>query len=385
MANEDSLKLQYIGEPLCIPIPWLFDAKRVMRPPTRIEVRIGDFAQPDENAQSYSGSLDFKVFSVEDCLIVDFAAKDSPVVILKSANGEMHELAKTSSMTFIIPPRTRLLTSIIFADTIPPEERVIEITTAEPSILKAYYSDREHGAKYSTIDVFNRLFHNTRLEILKPIFRKYIVPGLTVADIGSGSSIFTAVDIPNDVRFVALDLDFPTLREASMRRSDITWVSAAATSVPLKASSLDVIYAGEIIEHVPNPVETLSHWATLLMPHGILILTTPNGSRLSNLLSAYPRPCNPEHISEMPYDELMESLKRAGFSVLYVRGIYIEIFLSYWKRLKNDVLAFRMRWKIMTPVFWFLMRLGRLFPRYAFNLVIVARKIADIDARSFIR
>jgi hypothetical protein len=33
-----------------------------------------------------------------------------------------------------------------------------------------------------------------------------------------------------------------------------------------------------------------------------------------------------------------------------------------------------MRWRIMWPVFWFLMHLGRLLPRYAFNLTVVARK-----------
>ena len=382
--TKNIMQIIYEGKPLSLPLSDLFVKNLPTSQGYTLEIRIDDLArQSPKERTRYVGQTHIKQISDEDSFYIDLAGSDGLDLFIESPDGSHQKFVKIISKSFIALPRTRISISLLHPDGVLLDERFIDIMMTDPALLKNYYSDKEHRKKYTTIDVFNHLFHQTRLEILRPIFRQYIKPGSIVADIGSGSSIFLAMDHPSPIRLIALDLDFPMLKEMGRRpvkgpahdgHDEIAWVSASAMDVPLRESSLDAVYAGEIIEHVTNPDVTLAHWSALLKPGGILILTTPNRDRLSNRLSTYDRPCNPEHISEMGYDELLITLNRTDFEILRVRGIYIELFLSYWKKLKSDLLAFRMRWRVMWPLFWFLMHLGRLFPRCAFNLTIVARK-----------
>lgn len=52
--------------------------------------------------------------------------------------------------------------------------------------------------------------------------------------------------------------------------------------VPL--SSIDVIVAGDILEHLPNPGELLARLRAIADPDTVLVLTTPNGVGLPQLL-----------------------------------------------------------------------------------------------------
>ncbi len=375
LVREKILRATCEGGSVRIPLSRVFKKLSTLSDACVVEVRVkDDTSQSPEELTRYTGRLSISQIGEKDILHIDLAAPGGPHVFLESPQSEKRRFKTGLSKPFRVPPRTKVSVSLRGPDNVLLGERTVEISTTDPALLKAYYEEKGHRVKYTTMDVFNRLFHQTRLEILRPIFRKYIRPGSTVADIGSGQSIFLAMDRIPSIRLIAVDIDLPMLQEMARRHGEIMWVSAAATQVPIKQGTLDVIYAGEIIEHVADPEKMLDCWSKLLKPEGILILTTPNRNTLSNLLSTYDRPCNPEHISEMTYSELMAALRNSGFELLRVRGIYIEIFLSYWRRLKNDFLAFRMRWKIMWPVFWFLMHLGRLVPRYAFNLTIVARK-----------
>jgi len=375
ISPEEILKIAYEGKPLRIALSQILPCDPRHSKGDFLEVRIdNDTSQIPEELTRYRGQTSLPVRYLEGFLHIELNCPEGPKVRFDAPEGTKALLEAQISRPFVIPPRTRVTISLFSVNKNKLAERVIEINATNPTLLGAYYAQEQHRTKYTTFDVFNHLFHKTRIEILRPIFRQYIKPGSTVADIGSGQSIFLTVDHPQPIRLIAFDLDLPMLQNMARQVDQIAWVASSATDLPLSESSLDAIYAGEIIEHVTDTQKTLDSWSDLLKPGGILILTTPNRKRLSNLLSTYDRPCNPEHISEMAYDELLAALDRAGFRVLMVRGIYIELFLSYWRKLKSDLLAFRMRWRIMWPVFWFLMHLGRLFPRYAFNLTVVAKK-----------
>ena len=66
--------------------------------------------------------------------------------------------------------------------------------------------------------------------------------------------------------------------EAKVMRADVT-----AGPLPFEASFFDLVYAGEIIEHVLDTVGFLREVYRVLRPGGIAVITTPNLCSLKNL------------------------------------------------------------------------------------------------------
>lgn len=96
--------------------------------------------------------------------------------------------------------------------------------------------------------------------------------------------------------------------------------------LPSQANNLDVVVAGEIIEHIFDPDNFLLRLRTRLVPGGHLILTTPNlaglGSRLSLLFGKLPwmiendlYPGKSGHIRYYTFAELKNKLAQNGFQV----------------------------------------------------------------------
>ena len=87
---------------------------------------------------------------------------------------------------------------------------------------------------------------------------------------------------------------------------------------PFGAASFDAITAGEIIEHLVNPMDFLRCCKKTLAPDGILVLSTPNpNSPIERLLTVnlsrryfYTE----EHIMLFPQRWLIRMLERSGFS-----------------------------------------------------------------------
>ena len=104
----------------------------------------------------------------------------------------------------------------------------------------------------------------------------------------------------------------------------------------------DVIVLSHVIEHLPDPIHTLSTLRGLLAVGGRLVLTTPNALSLgSRIFRASWRGLEPpRHFNIFSPDSLCKILSRAGFGVERVstevrlaRGIW---FLSYLARSGQD-------------------------------------------------
>ena len=75
-----------------------------------------------------------------------------------------------------------------------------------------------------------------------------------------------------------------------------------AEEIPLTDGSVDVVVSFETIEHVPNPHRFLNECARVLVPGGMLIISTPN-KEVYGL-----GPPNPFHCSEMTEEEFATAL-----------------------------------------------------------------------------
>jgi SAM-dependent methyltransferase len=101
---------------------------------------------------------------------------------------------------------------------------------------------------------------------------------------------------------------------ATIRRGDIT---DPVRLLALLGYDIDVIVAGELIEHLANPLEFLKAFAGIDRLSGrTLILSTPNATALHNVLIGLARreSTHHDHLCILSYKTLTTLCSRAGFS-----------------------------------------------------------------------
>jgi cyclopropane fatty-acyl-phospholipid synthase-like methyltransferase len=111
---------------------------------------------------------------------------------------------------------------------------------------------------------------------------------------------------------------------------------------------VDVIVAGEMIEHLSNPGRFLDGVKTLMGPETILLITTINAySGLRNIQYALRgrggvnEPVHPDHVAYYSYSTLRLLLNRTGFDIedfmFYDIGPEHRVHMKWFYRLLNDV------------------------------------------------
>ena len=119
----------------------------------------------------------------------------------------------------------------------------------------------------------------------------HVPTGADVLDVGCGAGEFSAALIDGGARPVAVDVAREALRRARERIPGLDarlW--EAGEPLPLDDNSVDVVWAGEVIEHVADVAPWLSQLRRVLRPRGTLLLTTPHHGPLMLLrLALSPR------------------------------------------------------------------------------------------------
>lgn len=250
------------------------------------------------------------------------------------------------------------------------------LRVTDTAALERYYQQESHQDEYVVQHPFFHSFHRARLRTLGHAFRKHIKPGSRVLDVGSGYSIFFLITTEWDFKMTCCDLDSAAMRKMSGLVPKWEWVVADAADLPWDDASFDVVYAGEIIEHMPDPASALSEWRRVLAPGGTLILSTPNRDRLLARANNREMPVHPEHVREMNLPELEAALTSRGFEVLKVTGIYLELVLNWYRPpgLRVDMLVSLADKPAHGFLYRPLMSMGMLAPRRAYDLVAVCRR-----------
>jgi SAM-dependent methyltransferase len=255
------------------------------------------------------------------------------------------------------------------------ENRFVAGMVADPAVLRSFYSRLHSGTAYTPVEPFLFELHAAMLRKLERLFLRYIPEGGLVLDAGCGRSLFTEIRPAWPFRIVAADVEHELLRSRKAVFPDVRWVVGSALPLPVQDGSMDALFAGELIEHLPDPRPAVLGFHRALRPGGTLILTTPNRLRLANVADGSERPYGPDHLSELSYDELRALLGEAGFEVLEATGLHLELFLNWFSPLpKLDRLQRRWNRPWAIPVMRAMLAAGALAPRYAVDLVFVARK-----------
>jgi SAM-dependent methyltransferase len=167
------------------------------------------------------------------------------------------------------------------------------------------------------------LYHGRRQEIA----REFLSAGGTLAlDVGCGRGFLYSLGL---TKAIGMDI----------RPSGAVTVRASAESLPFRDKAFDIVFAGEVLEHLSAPSQALDEWVRVLRRGGTFVLSTPNG-RLVGLKGNHP-----EHKHLFTAGDLQNSLEKRGITNLLVKSIFFgsisgRRLFQYlpWKNLKTFLL-----------------------------------------------
>jgi ubiquinone/menaquinone biosynthesis C-methylase UbiE len=241
-------------------------------------------------------------------------------------------------------------------------------------VLDSFYKRQFEKDAYSPEHPFLDLLHHHKLKILQRLFARFFRGN--VLDVGCGLSLFTAYEHKWGFSIYAGDRVHALMMERKRKRPDITWLVFDASHLPFKSNTFDSLFAGEILEHLPEPDAGMKEWNRVLRRGGSLIVTTPNRTRRINRLNRQDWPVSPDHLREFSYEELNYFLlPRSGFKVLKKKGIYLELRAKSNKWWLEDYLQREGNTRKNAWMMKLLFRLGHLFPKNAFVLISLAKKL----------
>ncbi len=152
--------------------------------------------------------------------------------------------------------------------------------------------------------------------------------GARVLDVGCGEGRFTAELAAAGARVVGIDVAEEALRRARASHSELDLRLVGAQGAwELEDAVFDVVWAGEVIEHVADTAAWLSEVRRVLRSGGSLLLSTPAHGRLTLMRVALSRSAFASHFDPRGdhlrfYDRktLTSLLGDFGFSRIDVRG-----------------------------------------------------------------
>jgi SAM-dependent methyltransferase len=140
-------------------------------------------------------------------------------------------------------------------------------------------------------------------------FARRLAEGKRVLDAACGEGYGTALLGEIAASVVGVDIDIATIDQARATYGDasrVRFLAASCSGLPLPSGSFDLVVSFETIEHLQaaDQRDMLAEFARVLVPDGVLIISSPN-KRLYSDARDY---VNPFHLRELYRDDLSRLL-----------------------------------------------------------------------------
>ena len=136
-------------------------------------------------------------------------------------------------------------------------------------------------------------------------------------------------------RVIAADYDGDVVTHVRGRYPTLAILQANAVRLPCRTSSVDVVTALQVLEHLWEQPRFVRECARVLRPGGRMLLTTPNRLTFSSSMEA--TESNPFHARELTSAELAE-LAAPNFDAT-VRGMRHSEALQRWEAVHGSLVA----------------------------------------------
>ena len=139
---------------------------------------------------------------------------------------------------------------------------------------------------------------NESARIRAELFASWIGTGKRLLELGCGSGSLLEAYAPGN-RVTAMDIDTSALDACRQRLGVETVWGDFATELPFADASVDVVVAGETVEHMPYPPVFLGEVRRVLAAGGLFVGSVPNAYRYRNrlrVLSGMPIDTDPTHL-----------------------------------------------------------------------------------------
>jgi SAM-dependent methyltransferase len=209
-------------------------------------------------------------------------------------------------------------------------------------------------------------FHRYRVKLLRDIFINTLKcqKDTQILDIGSSISIFREVFKPEECpQVTALDISTVLVQKAKKNYPYIKSIVDDAQN-PSITGKWDILFAGDIIEHLPRPKEALLKWDDLLKQGGWLIISTPNRHFCRK---------TKEHIFLLTINEMKKMISQLDFRIVEIIGI--DIFIPFLDYFLHKLAKYLPKISpVSDRIFQIKMRSTFRLPWLARNVVYIARK-----------
>ena len=143
-----------------------------------------------------------------------------------------------------------------------------------------------------------------------------LTAGQLVLEIGCGYGPLLSALSDRGLRVIGSDISQFALREIRAHKRNERLFNADASILPVRDHSVDVIFALELLEHVPYVPTALREIHRALSTRGCLVATTPNP--FGNILPSFDAWADATHTSVYSPRRWRKLLKDAGFDQISV-------------------------------------------------------------------
>ncbi|MDP2836338.1 MAG: class I SAM-dependent methyltransferase [Methanobacteriaceae archaeon] len=238
---------------------------------------------------------------------------------------------------------------------------------SDPKDIQEFYdklmADDDHYEVKSQLHGWAGNFHRYRIKLLRNIFLNDLntTKNTKILDIGCGPCIFSEIFSKDEYpKVTGFDISTINIKKAQKNNPHFNFTVDNAQNPKIRGE-WDVIFAGEIIEHLPQPIKALEKWSKLLKSDGYIILSTPNG--IFNKKTE-------EHISLFKLNEMKKVLNE-NYQIIKVLGI--DLYIPLLNLLLNRFIMNKFP-KISDRLFQFKMKLPLKSPILANNIIYIAKK-----------